>query len=217
MSSLSEKFHSTPSTTRPNNNSSKPSQNVVVKPQQHAVLEKRKSTSSVDEDVCIVCFMPVEIYSIGECDHHVCYVCSTRMRSLIKRNECPICRADMSQVIFTTEKLPFRQLETKNRSGLYDKTYRIIFTTNRVQSAFYKLLEHPCSKCDIYPLPTFDMLDKHVRKVHECFYCELCTKNLNVSIIMVYVAKIQSKIINNHFVFTCRYFHLKENVTVDQH
>lgn len=197
MSSASGKFSSSSSLSSTSNNSSrqnrsssgfsgnpsKSSQNIVPK-SQHAVVEKRKSTSSVDEDVCIVCFMPVEIYSIGECDHHVCYICSTRMRSLMKRNECPICRADMSQVIFTTEKLPFRQLETKNRSGLYDKTYRIIFTTNRVQAAFYKLLEHPCSKCDIYPLPSFDMLDKHVRKVHECFYCDLCTKHLNVSMII---------------------------------
>lgn len=159
-----------------------PSQQPQQQQQQPNAAEQRdRKSSSVDEDVCVVCFMSVDIYSIGQCDHPVCFICSTRMRALLKRNECPICRTDMSQVIFSSEKLLFRQLETKNRSGLYDKTYRIIFTTNRAQLAFNKLLEHPCPKCDINPLPSFELLEKHVRKMHECFYCELCTKHLNVS------------------------------------
>lgn len=50
------------------------------------------------DEVCVVCFRPVEIYSVGECDHPVCYECSTRMRVLCARNECPICRKDMAKV-----------------------------------------------------------------------------------------------------------------------
>lgn len=51
-----------------------------------------------EDEVCVVCFRSVEIYSIGECDHPVCYECSTRMRVLCARNECPICRKDMAKV-----------------------------------------------------------------------------------------------------------------------
>lgn len=50
------------------------------------------------DELCVVCFRPVEIYSVGECDHPVCYECSTRMRVLCARNECPICRKEMSKV-----------------------------------------------------------------------------------------------------------------------
>lgn len=50
------------------------------------------------EEVCVVCFRRLEIYSVGECDHPVCYECSTRMRVLCARNECPICRKDMAKV-----------------------------------------------------------------------------------------------------------------------
>lgn len=57
-----------------------------------------REESSGDDEVCVVCFRSVEIYSIGECDHPVCYECSTRMRVLCARNECPICRKDMSKV-----------------------------------------------------------------------------------------------------------------------
>lgn len=50
------------------------------------------------DNTCVVCFKIAEIYSVGICDHPVCYECSTRMRVLCKQNECPICRQDMPKV-----------------------------------------------------------------------------------------------------------------------
>ena len=50
------------------------------------------------ENLCIVCYRNISIYSIGECDHPVCFECSTRMRVLCSNNECPICRKDISKV-----------------------------------------------------------------------------------------------------------------------
>lgn len=50
------------------------------------------------ENTCVVCFKTVEIYSIGVCDHAVCFECSTRMRVLCRQNECPICRQDLPKV-----------------------------------------------------------------------------------------------------------------------
>lgn len=55
-----------------------------------------------NDGLCVVCYRSVEIYSIGDCDHPVCYECSTRMRVLIAKNECPICRQEMSQVSSVT-------------------------------------------------------------------------------------------------------------------
>lgn len=53
-----------------------------------------------NENACIVCFKDVEIFSIGDCNHAVCYECSTRMRVLCRQNECPICRQDLAKVCF---------------------------------------------------------------------------------------------------------------------
>lgn len=58
----------------------------------------RVESATEEEEVCVVCFRPVETYSIGECDHPVCFECSTRMRVLCGRNECPICRKNMAKV-----------------------------------------------------------------------------------------------------------------------
>lgn len=54
--------------------------------------------TEISENTCVVCFKSVVIYSVGECDHPVCYECSTRMRVLCRQNECPICRQDMPKV-----------------------------------------------------------------------------------------------------------------------
>lgn len=50
------------------------------------------------EEPCVVCFRRVRFYSVGSCDHPVCYECCTRMRVLCQQNECPICRQDMQKV-----------------------------------------------------------------------------------------------------------------------
>lgn len=50
------------------------------------------------ENACCVCFRDVGIYSIGTCDHPVCFECSTRMRVLCGQNECPFCRQNVAKV-----------------------------------------------------------------------------------------------------------------------
>lgn len=52
----------------------------------------------------------------------------------------------ITKVIFTSEILPYKELDQKNRSCLYDKTFRITFTGQRALNAFRRLLEHTCNK-----------------------------------------------------------------------
>lgn len=56
------------------------------------------NASADDGNACVVCFKNVDLFSVGECDHPVCYECSTRMRVLCQQNECPICRQVLSKV-----------------------------------------------------------------------------------------------------------------------
>ncbi|KAI8039514.1 E3 ubiquitin-protein ligase ZNF598 [Drosophila gunungcola] len=134
----------------------------------------------IDDNACVVCFKNVDIYSIGDCDHPVCYECSTRMRVLCQQNECPICRHVLSKVLFTLEKLPYRELEANNRSDFYSKKYRIGFCSAEIQQQFFKLLDHPCPKCDAPPYRTFQGLRNHVRSEHSLLYCDLCVETLKI-------------------------------------
>ncbi|XP_058056995.1 E3 ubiquitin-protein ligase ZNF598 [Anopheles bellator] len=146
-------------------------------------VQQEKLTSDPEaaaETLCVVCFKPIVYFAIGECDHLCCYECSTRIRVLCRQNDCPICRRDLSKVIFCKVLMPYQQLETKNRSGLYDKKYRICFTEVEVQQAFFDLLDNKCPRCDEKNFPKFELLREHVRKKHEMFYCDICTEHLKV-------------------------------------
>ncbi|XP_070497281.1 E3 ubiquitin-protein ligase ZNF598 [Chironomus tepperi] len=134
-----------------------------------------------NENTCVVCFKKTFIFSIGSCNHPVCYECSARMRCLCLQNECPICRQDLPRVIFTKTIDLFLTLDKTTRSGLYEKKFRIVFADLEIQKAFYHLLEHRCPRCEESNLfVDFYKLKEHVRKVHEQFYCEICTENLKV-------------------------------------
>ncbi|XP_060523372.1 E3 ubiquitin-protein ligase ZNF598-like isoform X2 [Cylas formicarius] len=137
------------------------------------------------DNLCVVCFKNVEIYSIGCCDHAVCFECSTRMRVLCKQNECPICRGDLPKVIFTKKIEPYSVLFLRfERSNLQERKLGILFCTYEIQKCFFKLLEHRCQICDNlehkWAFKTFQQLKDHMRREHELFYCDICSENLKI-------------------------------------
>lgn len=135
------------------------------------------STNNVS-NACIVCYKNAEYYSIGMCEHPVCYECSTRMRVLCQQNECPICRQDLPKVVFTKEIKPFRFLRKGN---LVDSKYNIYFDNHEVREKFLWLLAHQCSICeDNQFFNSFNSLKEHMRRKHDLHYCDLCVDNLKV-------------------------------------
>ncbi|KAJ8977097.1 hypothetical protein NQ317_003651 [Molorchus minor] len=140
---------------------------------------------SDNENLCVVCFKDVEFYSVGVCDHPVCFECSTRMRVLCRQNECPICRQDLPKVIFTKKIEPFAILFPRfERSNLQDRKFGLYFCTSEIQKVYYKLLEHRCQICEEserkWPFKTFQQLKDHMRREHELFYCDICVENLRI-------------------------------------
>ncbi|CAD6204884.1 GSCOCG00003032001-RA-CDS [Cotesia congregata] len=127
---------------------------------------------------CCVCYKNVEIYSIGMCEHPVCYECSTRMRVLCQQNECPICRQDLPKVVFTREIKPFRHIR---KGKLFDERYNIYFDDEEIQEEFTKLLAQVCTICEPKEVfSTFNSLKDHMRRKHELHYCDLCVENLKI-------------------------------------
>uniref|UniRef100_A0A8D8QX30 RING-type E3 ubiquitin transferase n=1 Tax=Cacopsylla melanoneura TaxID=428564 RepID=A0A8D8QX30_9HEMI len=132
------------------------------------------------DEPCVVCFKQVRYYSIGSCDHPVCYECCTRMRVLCQTNECPICRQDMQKVFFTDNVRPFKVLESLELH-LCDRKYNIRFDGSTIQQAFNTLLQHKCPICpQTHVFSIFKSLEEHVSREHKQFYCDLCVKNLKI-------------------------------------
>lgn len=138
------------------------------------------SNDSFNNNTCVVCYKNVDIYSIGMCEHPVCYECSTRMRVLCRQNECPICRQDLPKVVFTREIKPFHSLSGTN---LLDTRYDIYFSSLDIQEKFTELLANTCSICkEKMVFSSFNSLKDHMRQRHELHYCDLCVENLKVGL-----------------------------------
>ena len=60
--------------------------------------KKERKITSGDDDVCVVCFKEITIRSIMDCEHTICFECSTRLRVLCDKLECPICRQETTMV-----------------------------------------------------------------------------------------------------------------------
>ncbi|KAG7302797.1 hypothetical protein JYU34_012774 [Plutella xylostella] len=135
-----------------------------------------------DNSSCVVCFKTVLYYSIGECDHPVCFECSTRMRVLCLQNECPICRQALARVVFTDTVLPYKELRNRAFSDkLFERQYKIAYCSEEIKNAYTKLLENQCNMCEnLAPFRSFSALSDHMRKVHERYYCDLCVKHLKI-------------------------------------
>ncbi|XP_071644247.1 E3 ubiquitin-protein ligase ZNF598 [Temnothorax longispinosus] len=136
------------------------------------------NNDSFNNNTCVVCYKNVDIYSIGMCEHPVCYECSTRMRVLCRQNECPICRQDLPKVVFTREIKSFHSLTGTN---LLDTRYDIYFNSLDIQEKFTELLANTCSICkEKMVFSSFNSLKEHMRQRHELHYCDLCVDNLKI-------------------------------------
>lgn len=135
-----------------------------------------------DDNVCIVCWREIHVYAIGLCDHPVCHECSTRMRVLCRKSECPICRRNLPKVIFVKEARPFEELNRR----LYpvDAHPQVCFEDDQVRQAYRALLENRCKYCPPGTkrpvFASFGMLRTHVRREHHRTYCDLCVEHLKI-------------------------------------
>lgn len=137
-----------------------------------------------DDSVCIVCWRDIHVYAIGLCDHPVCHECSTRMRVLCRKSECPICRRTLPKVIFVKQCRPFEELN--RRLYQVDTRPQICFEDESVRQAYRELLDNRCKYCvpsATKPAPVFSsfaLLRNHVRKEHNRTYCDLCIEHLKI-------------------------------------
>ncbi|CAB3223959.1 unnamed protein product [Arctia plantaginis] len=104
------------------------------------------------------------------------------MRVLCLQNECPICRQDLSRVVFMVSIQPYKELRNwAFTDRLFERQFKIGFCSEEIKQAYEKLLENCCKICDkIPPFRTFSMLSDHMRKVHERYFCDLCVKHLKI-------------------------------------
>ena len=61
----------------------------------------------------------------------------------------------------------------------YNRKYKIYFEDENVQSVFHALLDHRCQQCGD-ECKTLKELEKHMRRQHSLFACDICVHHLKV-------------------------------------
>lgn len=58
-----------------------------------------------DKEHCILCFNQLKYFAMGICDHkNVCHICSLRLRLILEDEQCPICKADLDEIIISDDR-----------------------------------------------------------------------------------------------------------------
>jgi hypothetical protein len=53
-------------------------------------------------DECLLCCEPLDIFSIGLCNHSIiCYRCTLKSRLKLDNNKCPLCNEHLKEIIIT--------------------------------------------------------------------------------------------------------------------
>merc|ERR1711963_172041 len=74
---------------------------------------------------------------------------------------CPICRADLPQIVFLTQKEKYEKVN--RRDCIPNHKYKILMEDEAVEDAFEALLEHRCRICEKGPLfNNFAALQQHM-------------------------------------------------------
>ncbi|TRY69412.1 hypothetical protein TCAL_06943 [Tigriopus californicus] len=144
-------------------------------------LARERFVSESGEDACPICLNTMVIFATGRCNHPVCSECSTRIRVLCEKFECPICRQDMPKVIHSHKRERYEDLHDNPTFKLLRK-HRIGFEDEAIERSFQDLLTHQCQVCgpELAPFRSFSQLEQHVRREHQLFYCDLCVQHLNM-------------------------------------
>jgi len=151
-------------------------------------LEIGKVTVEVplEADSCLLCANEIKTVAIGECGHRViCFVCILRLRWVIKKKSCPVCKAPLDVLIVTSSKTAkFEDLLSRKHELIEDKFDANVYYDDKEAYDYitrirdYYCLEKDCDK------KLFDQksLESHLNSVHNRTICDVCFKNRPVFI-----------------------------------
>lgn len=145
----------------------------------------KSSISEPDHDgksTCICCLHKLDTFVTYQCMHFVCLPCATKMRILLEKFDCPVCRQVSNEVICDKENLTFERAD-EEKAKLCDSFKLdakkipggLCYKQDGIKNEFDALLEHKCDICN-EKFDSFELLSKHIQSQHKRFYCDLCVE-----------------------------------------
>jgi len=143
--------------------------------------EKVIKDEKEDFSTCIICTEDVNLYAVGVCNHPICHKCSLRLRILYQSKECPYCKTELEDVIYTkNDKKPFEEYNlsefvyrNKDKGSYYDSE-DIKKTVENMEK--YRCPDKDCA----FVGDDWMSLKKHAKDVHSKFLCNICINKKKV-------------------------------------
>ncbi|PIA18753.1 hypothetical protein COEREDRAFT_79739 [Coemansia reversa NRRL 1564] len=142
-------------------------------------IDKGDNGTNENEPVCLICADTVDFYSVGECDHRICFRCNLRLRALFKSKACPYCKIEQTKVIYTREaNSTFSEL-AKRDFPFSDEDLGIQFDCKEAYEVTSHALQLNCPhrKCRHIANDGWKGLKDHARSSHALQFCDLCLNN----------------------------------------
>lgn len=141
-------------------------------------VERRKS-SELSNFCCILCSRDDQkYYGISECSHMFCYLCSLRMRWVLKKPICPLCKMNMGILFIVQEKDANYEVLLNNKDKMIKyPTDSVYYYNKNTEIVIDNLISYICqnSKCFLN-CTNLSELEKHLRDFHNRFFCQFCLK-----------------------------------------
>jgi hypothetical protein len=140
----------------------------------------------LDTDTCILCVNKLQTVALGECGHKaVCYFCVLRLRWVMSRTVCSICKVDLGMVYVTSDfSAKYEDFPREGKPLIKDYSDQNVFFEDKsiyeymVRMRSYRCLVKGCNK------QMFDKkaLEGHMKTQHNRIVCPICFKNRPVFI-----------------------------------
>ena len=80
----------------------KPGESKTKEPESEKkrVEDDKGDEDHFDDKICMLCCEEIDIVAKGQCNHVICYKCSSRMRAICGESYCVVCRHELKKVQF---------------------------------------------------------------------------------------------------------------------
>lgn len=151
---------------------------------QHSNNNNNNNSSTINEnvDICFICSDPIEIYSLSQCNHRTCHLCTLRTRALLESDKCAYCRTQQDEVLFTRDsKRSFQELKSSSIRWITISDINILCENTSIYHSTSRMMEFQCpsKNCNIICNDWHDLV-YHVRIAHNKMFCNMCIVNRKI-------------------------------------
>ena len=132
---------------------------------------------------CVLCTDTCRYFGLTECEHKsVCSLCWYRLKAIIQKDICPVCRSECKQIFIVSDQLVSFESISSTRWGdsypgfIYDELSDLFFRDKNELSRLISFRKLVCKECN-QESHSFPQFKQHLQSYHNLKLCDQCLKH----------------------------------------